>query len=455
MIALALFAISVRNSHRAVETCSYGRFGLMPLVFVFLLVLSWSARSSAQQPAASLWYPRPPASRSAHLAPVRFPPTRAEHMSMSPVERAGVVSTSMDQAVAGPSIELLPPAQPDGEEPAADDVRLYMSAQLDPLPWEVFAQGEYIGPARTVHMAPYHLRVDDRLEFVYRFTHEPSDVPYRMNVGDQLIVESVADETLNRGNLAEGRGLVIQPDGTINLRLLGKVPVAGRTIEEIRSDLERRYRKYYTAPGITVTPAKINTALEDLRDSIDSRYGEGGQIRQARVTPEGTIQLPAIGSVPAHGLTLDELKQEIEQRYREMVGPGVEVTPVLVERAPRFVYVLGEVFTPGRYELQGPTSVMQAIAMAGSWRNGGDLRQIIIFRRTEDWRLTFTTINMSLPLLGKQPCLAHDIWLRDSDVVLIPKSPVLRSADLIDLIFTRGLYGVLPFGYSITHATTL
>ena len=39
---------------------------------------------------------------------------------------------------------------------------------------------------------------------------------------------------------------------------------------------------------------------------------------------------------------------------------GFEVTPVLLTRAPRYVYVLGEVARPGRYDLQGPTTVMQA-----------------------------------------------------------------------------------------------
>ena len=41
------------------------------------------------------------------------------------------------------------------------------------------------------------------------------------------------------------------------------------------------------------------------------------------------MQLPAIGSVPAQGLTMSELKAEIEHRYTEFVH-GIEVTPILV-----------------------------------------------------------------------------------------------------------------------------
>lgn len=314
-----------------------------------------------------------------------------------------------------------------------------------PIPWQVFAHGEYVGPHRSAHVPEYRLRADDQLEFVYRFTHEASSQSYRLDVGDEVVIESVIDPALNRGDLAQGRGLTIQPDGTITLRLLGQVPVAGRTVEEVRQELEARYQKYYVTPAITVTPLKTNTKLEDLRQAIDSRFGGRGQVRQARVTPEGTIQLPGIGSAPAHGLTLEELKREVEERYRDLVGPGVEVTPALVQRAPRFVYVLGEVANPGRYTLEAPTSVMQAIALAGGWNVGGNLRQVVVFRRTEDWRLMATRLDLNGALLGKRPCPADEIWLRDSDMVIVPKMPILVADDFIQLVFTRGIYGVVPF----------
>jgi len=194
----------------------------------------------------------------------------------------------------------------------------------------------------------------------------------------------------------------------------------------------------------------VNAKLEDLRAAVDSRYGDGGQGLRVRVTPEGTVQLPALGSVPAQGLTLAELKAEVDERYDQTI-PGIGVTRVLTARAPRYAFVLGEVRTPGRFELTGPTTVMQAIAMAGGWNHGGNLKHIVVFRRTEDWRLVATRLDLNAALLGKQPCPADEIWLRDSDIVLIPKSLILQADDFIDLVFTRGIYGVFPFhGISIS-----
>jgi polysaccharide export outer membrane protein len=132
---------------------------------------------------------------------------------------------------------------------------------------------------------------------------------------------------------------------------------------------------------------------------------------------------------------------------------GIEVTPVLVARAPRVVYVLGEVLAPGRYELTGPTTAMQAVSLAGGWNNGGNLRHMVIFRRGEDWRLMATRLDLRGAMLGKRPCPADELWLRDSDIVLVPKSAILLADDFIELVFTRGIYGAMPFqGISINFA---
>lgn len=316
-----------------------------------------------------------------------------------------------------------------------------------PIPWQMFAQGEYAGPARTEHVPEYHIRVDDTLDFIYRLTREENATPYKLNVGDTVRVESLTDAQLDRE-------LVIQPDGSITLRLLDQVRAAGRTVEELRIDIEEKYRKFYKVPAITLTPLKVDTKLEDLRQAVNNPFSAGVQSRRVRVTPEGTVQLPGIGSAYVQGLSLGEVFREVNERYSKVVS-GVEVTPVLFERAPRHVFVLGEVAQPNRYVLTGPTTAMQAIALAGGWHNGGNLREIVVFRRAEDWRLIATRLDIRGAVLGKRPCPADEIWLRDSDLVVVPKMPVLLADNFIELVFTKGIYGVVPFSTSWTGVSTL
>ena len=309
------------------------------------------------------------------------------------------------------------------------------------IEWQAYAQGEYVGHARLAHVPEYRLRVDDQLDMTYRLTREETPTPYRLNVGDEVQVESFTDHDINRD-------LLIQPDGTITLRLLGQVHATGRTVTQLRDALEESYKKFYKTPAITVTPLRVNTKLEDLRATIDRRAGIGGQSQSVRVTPEGTVALPAIGSVQAQGLTLPELQTELNEAYRQVVE-GMQVIPILTQRAPRFVYVLGEVNNPGRFDLTGPTTALQAIGMAGSWRVGANLRQIVVFRRGDDWRLLATLINLEGALFGNQPCPRGEIWIDDSDVIIVPKGKILIADDFIDLVFTRGIYGVFPMMNSI------
>ncbi|MBN1911348.1 MAG: polysaccharide biosynthesis/export family protein [Pirellulales bacterium] len=316
------------------------------------------------------------------------------------------------------------------------------SARL--IEWQHYAQGEYCGPARTAHVHEYRLRVDDMLDLNYRLTREEQPNPYQLNVGDEVRVESAADPDLDRD-------VIIQPDGTITLRLLGQVRATGSTVPQLRERIEELYRKYYKLPAITVSPLRVNSKLDDLRNSVDSRFGQGGQNLSVRVTPEGTISLPAIGVIQAQGLTLQELRVELREAYLKEVE-GIEVIPVLVQRAPRYVYVLGEVALPGRYEMSGPTTLMQALAMAGGWNVGAHLRQVVVFRRGEDWRLMATMLNIHPALYGKQPCPPAEIWLSDSDVIVVPKHPIKVADEFIELVFTRGIYGVFPMNAALNFS---
>lgn len=385
------------------------------------------AAAKSPQVAATLSTPR-------SVAPAIFTPKGAAH-ELAP-------TAELCQAL-GPAAPYAPRSVDASATGGCGELH-WQTARL--LFWQAYAQGEYVGHAREAHVPEYRLRVDDELEFVYRLTREESSRPYELNVGDIIQVESFTDPNLNRE-------LVVQPDGTITLRLLGQMKATRRTVTQLREEIDEAYRQFYNDPSITVMPIRVNTRLEDIRATVDSRQGlGGGQFRRARVTPEGTVALPAVSSFYVQGLTLDETYREVNQLYAQQTD-GLEVTPVLVTRAPRFVYVLGEVPNPGRFTMEGPTTAMQALAMAGGWNIGGNTRQIVVFRRGDDWRLQATMLDLRAALYGKKPTPADEIWLNDSDILVVPKMPVQVIDEFISLVFTQGIYGVLPFqGITINFA---
>jgi polysaccharide export outer membrane protein len=304
----------------------------------------------------------------------------------------------------------------------------------------MFGPGEYVGPARPEHVPTYYLRVNDLITLTFINSRRKNTEPYKLAPGDRLRVESKSDDTLDRE-------VVVQPDGTISLPLIGEVDVAGKTIDELRASLHERFGKIEQNPLITVTPMETNLALVEIIKAVTSQTGNSGQALDLKVTPDGTIQPPGLGSVYVQGLTLEELRSELESRYAAAFGPGLLLSPSLTQRATTYVFVGGEVQKPDRYTLEGPTTVMQAIAMAGGWNNGGALRQVVIFRRDENWCLKATKINVRAPLYGNDPCPTDDVWLRDNDLVIVPKSPILCATDIVNLYFTRGIYAVFPITF--------
>ena len=305
------------------------------------------------------------------------------------------------------------------------------------VPFEEFGYGEWIGPHRTPHVDEYRLRVGDDLEFVYVRTREKSLYPYQLYVGDTIEVSSAIDESLNQTEL------LIRSDGKTTFSLIGQVMCAGKTVEGLQRELNDRYTEYVREPNIVVQVRASDTPLNDILASVDARAGQGGQIRAVTVSPDGTIQLPGIGNVPAVGLTLNEIAREVNARYRLRLG-GIEVTPILIEISPRFAYVLGEVAGPGRFELTGPTTALQALALAQGELDGGNLRQIIVLRRDQNWRLTATKLDLAGAILGKRPQPSDDIWLRNDDIIIVPRKPVQRWSEAVNQYITNSVYSIFP-----------
>lgn len=309
-------------------------------------------------------------------------------------------------------------------------------------PFSVCGAGEYAGPARSHRLPEYRLRTGDTIQFTYMIAALTSEGAYRLVVGDELLVESEADEQLTRGTL--DKGLTIQPDGTITLRLIGQVHAAGQTIDQLRELLDDKYTEFYPEPSIDVTPVTTGSAARQIREAISGLGGFDPQQILQTVTPGGEIRLPKIGAVQAQGLSLEELKQEINLRYDAAVG-GLEVEPALVEQAAHNVFVLGEVLQPGRFDMENtPTTVLGAIAMAGGHRVGANLRQVVIFRRGDNWELLSTVLDLRGAILGREAHPCDEIWVRDGDVIILPSSPIRLFDNFVSQVFTQGIYGILP-----------
>lgn len=312
---------------------------------------------------------------------------------------------------------------------------------IRPMPFDAYGPGGYAGPSRFAHLSEYRLRPGDQIQVLYLITRRQRAGEYKLMPGDEVLIESGTDEDLTRGTLENG--LLVQPDGTITVRMLGQVHAAGRTVSQLREILDEEYSKFVKQPSIDVTPVKTNTLAEDIRNAVGGQSGFNQQAITVTVMPDGKIRLPGIGEICVQGFSLNQLKREVNLRYAEIVV-GIDTEPNLTQQAPHFVHVLGQVGLPGRIELQVPTTVLSAIASAGGQLPAGNMRQVVVFRRAEDWRLISTVLDLQGAIYGKRPTPADEIWLRDGDVIIVPDKPITRFNNWAQQVFTDGLYRLLP-----------
>ncbi len=97
------------------------------------------------------------------------------------------------------------------------------------------------------------------------------------------------------------------------------------------------------------------------------------------------------------------------------------------------------------FQVNQPVTVVQAIALAKGFNNGGNVREVVVFRRDDNWQLMATRLDVRGVFLDRTPYPSDDIWLRDNDVVVVPKGPILRADDFLNLVFTKGFFAAFPF----------
>jgi polysaccharide export outer membrane protein len=134
------------------------------------------------------------------------------------------------------------------------------------------------------------------------------------------------------------------------------------------------------------------------------------------VASDGTIAMPLIGRVPAAGLTPDQLKANLENRYARYVH-GANATVRVTDPASHVFYVLGEVNKPGVFKLHSGEVLSQALAEAGGLGEFADAGKIRILRHKENETVVLT-INYHVVRSGGD--VSADVPVEPGDTVQVP-----------------------------------
>lgn len=139
--------------------------------------------------------------------------------------------------------------------------------------------------------------------------------------------------------------------------------------------------------------------------------------RTVPVRPDGKISMPLLYDIQASGLTAMQLRDKIAAALGEFL-PHPEVAVALTEVHSMKVSILGEVQKPGVLELRGVTTILEAIALAGGFRDFASPSKIMVIRTDTGGQTKKIKFNYNRAVSKSSD--EQNLVLKPGDVVVVP-----------------------------------
>jgi polysaccharide export outer membrane protein len=148
-----------------------------------------------------------------------------------------------------------------------------------------------------------------------------------------------------------------------------------------------------------------------------SVWKESELSKSVPVRSDGKISLPLMGEVQAAGRTPLQLEIEISNKLKNYIT-APEVSVIVEQINSKKFNVLGMVAKPGAYSLGLPLTVMDAIALAGGFRDFAKTKDVYILRQRADGSEYRIPFNYKDFIKGKNP--AQNVRIEPKDTIIIP-----------------------------------
>ena len=165
-------------------------------------------------------------------------------------------------------------------------------------------------------------------------------------------------------------------------------------------------------------PAHDNTYVIGVDDVLAINvWKEPDVSRTVPVRSDGKISLPLAGEVQASGETPKQLETALAGKLQSFISEP-EVTVIVTEVRSQKFNILGMVAKPGSYPLTNASTVLDAIAIAGGFRDFAKQKSIYVLRQNPDGSQVRLPFNYKDVIKGKD--LAQNVKLQPRDTIVVP-----------------------------------
>ncbi|MDE6478911.1 MAG: polysaccharide biosynthesis/export family protein [Muribaculaceae bacterium] len=163
------------------------------------------------------------------------------------------------------------------------------------------------------------------------------------------------------------------------------------------------------------------TGYNGTENFLDYNVGYSDGINGFTVSADGTIDYPILGKIKIEGMTRSEVAAFIKG---EIMGRGLIKDPVVtVEFLNVGISVLGEVISPGRYDLNVDVlSIVEALSLAGDLTIQGNRQNIKVLRKEGDKIKTYVVDITDTKNLVNSPAY----YLKQGDIVYVEPNNIRK-----------------------------
>lgn len=261
---------------------------------------------------------------------------------------------------------------------------------------------------------------------------------YTLAPGDSLQLGMVGKPTL------EKLAIPVSPDGTLSYLQARQVPVLGKTVDEVRAEIQARLEPYHLHPLVTISvvqaASRAYTILGEVRKNGTYALTRPTTLLEA-VTSAGGFQTGRIGDRAGD---LADLKRSYVARKGKKLdvdmealflqgafAQNIDLEPgdyiYIASSLQNEIFVLGKVKRPGAYPIRPGMTAIGAIAAAEgmektAWRN----RVLVVRGKLHQPETHVVELNRMLH--GR----SADLELEPGDLVYVATRPWSYPAQVLD-----------------------
>lgn len=195
---------------------------------------------------------------------------------------------------------------------------------------------------------------------------------------------------------------------------------------------------------VAVTAAQTDYVIGPQDVLTVTVFGEPELSGKHTVDQDGTFSFPQLGRIKAGGSTLRALEQELKKQLADGYLRNPQVSVAIETYRSQRILVIGEVRSPGEYQLAGETTLLAALARAGSTVPSAAREALIVrpARRgrspggAEENEPEIVRVDLADLQAGN---MSLNVQLQDGDTVNVPKA---QSVFVTGQVKASGAYAV-------------